>query len=75
MREKLIKFRGNRSQEQMAKCYKVSQQLWSKWERGVICPSPAMMLLLEKDSGIPMEDLFFDSFNNLLELKQTAKIG
>lgn len=69
MRDRLIEFRGARSQEQMAQKYNISQQLWSKWERGISCPSPAMMLLLERDSGIPMEILFFDSFDNLMELK------
>lgn len=68
MRDKLIKFRGNISQKQIAKEYGVSQQLWSKWENGTACPSPSTMLLLEKKSGIPMEELFFDSFNNLMEL-------
>lgn len=67
----LIKFRGDRSQEEMGKKYGVSQQLWSKWERGICCPSPAMMLQLEKDSGIPMETLFFETFNNLMELKES----
>lgn len=69
MRDKLIKFRGTKSQEEMACHYGVSQQLWSKWERGITCPSPTKMLLIEKDSGIPMEKLFFDSFNNPMELK------
>ncbi|MGM9571246.1 MAG: helix-turn-helix transcriptional regulator [bacterium] len=69
MRDKLIHFRGKRSQLEMAALYNVSQQAWSKWENGTACPSPATMLLLEKDSGIPMEELFFDSFNNLKKLK------
>lgn len=62
MRDKLMKYRGDRSQAEMAKKYHVSQQLWSKWERGIGTPSPHIMLLLERDSGIKMEDLFFDSF-------------
>ncbi|WP_050807007.1 helix-turn-helix transcriptional regulator [Acetonema longum] len=69
MREKLTEFRGERTQEEMAGLYGVSQQLWSKWERGACCPSPAMMKQLEVDTGIPMETLFFDAFNNQMELK------
>ena len=68
MRSLLIEYRGERSQEEMARTYGVTQQLWSLWERGSSCPSPAIMLQLEKDTGIAMEQLFFDVFNknNLL---------
>lgn len=72
MRDKLIEFRGGRSQEEMAKIYGVSQQLWSKWELSKGCPSPVMMVKLEKDSGIPLEELFFDVFNNFMELKEAT---
>lgn len=63
-REKLIEFRGDNSQETMAKRYGVSQQAWWKWENGESLPEAPLMLRLEKDSGIPMEELFFDKFNN-----------
>lgn len=64
MREKLIRFRGNRSQEEIAKLYGVTQQAWSQWEMGTKTPGVVIMKRLEIDSGIPMEELFADIFNN-----------
>ena len=63
-REKLSAFRGERSQADMAAIYGVSQQAWSKWEMGIWKPNVVIMKQLEVDSGIPMEDLFFDVFNS-----------
>jgi DNA-binding XRE family transcriptional regulator len=60
MRNKLKEFRGKYSQKEMAEKYNVSQQAWSKWEKGVTCPSPAIMLMLSKDSGFSIEELFFN---------------
>lgn len=37
-REKLIAFRGERSQVDMASLYGVTQQAWSKWELGIWKP-------------------------------------
>lgn len=68
MRYKLIAFRGERSQVEMADIYGVSQQAWSKWERGIDTPKPYLMKQIEIDSSIPMEELFFDAFNNQMEL-------
>lgn len=65
MRTKLIRFRGERSQEEMGRKYGVSQQSWSYWERGVKNPSALLMKRIEEDSGVPMEELFPDIFNNL----------
>lgn len=62
MREKLVSYRGERSQEEMAKIYGVSQQAWSKYENGTAVPSPSIMLRIEKDSGVKMEEIFFDAF-------------
>ena len=62
-RKPLINFRGKRSQAEMAVAYGVSQQAWSYWENGVSAPSIAMMQRLERDSGVPMEVLFYDVFN------------
>ena len=45
----------------MAKLYGITQQAWSAWET----PQPHIMKQLENDSGIPMEVIFFDAFNNL----------
>ena len=65
MREKLIFFRADRSQQEMAEMYNVSQQAWSKWERGVGFPRPALLIRLEADSGVPIRELFFEHSNNL----------
>ena len=64
-RQKLIDFRGNRTQSEMAKLYGITQQAWSAWENGDKTPQPHIMKQLENDSGIPMEVIFFDAFNNL----------
>lgn len=72
MRTKLIKFRGERSQDEMAKIYGVTQQTWSNWERATKTPSPSIMKQIEIDSGIPMEELFFDAFDNLRLFKETG---
>lgn len=69
MRDKLIKYRGKRSQEEMAKMYGISQQAWSKYENGTAVPSPSIMLRIERDSGIKMEDIFFDKFKQLNVVK------
>ena len=63
-REKLTSFRGDRTQAEMAKIYGVSQQTWSMWERGENTPSLPIMKKLADDIGLPMEEIFFDSFNN-----------
>jgi DNA-binding XRE family transcriptional regulator len=62
-RERLIKFRGERSQGLMAKIYGVTQQAWSLWEKGLSKPNIIIMKRLEQDSGFPMEELFPDVFN------------
>ena len=62
-REALVSFRGERSQTEMAQEYGVSQQAWSAWELGVATPPPRIMKRLEQETGIPMETIFFDRFN------------
>lgn len=62
-RKPLVDFRGKRSQSDMASLYGVSQQTWSYWENGITTPPIAVMRQLEKDSGRPMEVLFYDVFN------------
>lgn len=64
MREQLIGFRGSRSQQEMASKYCVTQQAWSKWERGIGVPRVSVMIQIERDSGIPLEVLFFNESNN-----------
>lgn len=63
IREKLVAYRGKRSQKEMAKLYNVSQQAWNGWELGLYAPKPSIMKKIENDSGICMEELFFDVFN------------
>ena len=57
-REMLVKYRGNKSQAELAKRYGVSQQVWSRWENGVCKPPVWTMKKLENDIGAPMEDIF-----------------
>ncbi len=68
-REKLIDFRGKRTQKEMAEKYGVTQQAWNRWELGRTAPLLPIMKRLEVDSGIPMEELFFDRFNNKMMLE------
>ena len=64
MKKNLLKdLRGTKSQAAMAKEYKVSQQGWQSWEIGRTIPDNATMLQMEKDFNIPMEVIFFESFN------------
>lgn len=63
LRVNLIKYRGKRSQKEMAKKYNVSQQAWYGWEKGLFAPKVLIMKKIELDSGIPMEKLFPDQFN------------
>lgn len=62
MKNLLNKYRGGRSQAEMAKKYGVSQQAWSKWETGENTPPPSVMLKMEQDFGLPMEQIFFTTF-------------
>ena len=64
MKKNLLKdLRGAKSQSEIAKDYQVSQQCWQSWETGRTLPDNATMLLMEKNFGVPMEVIFFDSFN------------
>jgi transcriptional regulator with XRE-family HTH domain len=69
VRKELVNYRGNRKQSEMAEKYGVTQQAWSSWERGIGSPKPRTMKQIEMDSGVSMEILFFDVFNNLKLLK------
>ena len=64
MKKNLLKLlRGDRSQSEIAKEYEVSQQCWQSWETGRTIPPNTTMLKMEKDFDIPMEAIFFESFN------------
>lgn len=65
MRDTLIRFRGSRSQKEMAKRYGVSQQAWSQYETGEIMPKPAIMLKIAEDAGLDAKDLFFTSIKQV----------
>lgn len=62
-RNLLKKLRGNKKQVDIASEYNVSQQCWQSWETGRTLPPNAVMLKMEKEFNIPMEAIFFDSFN------------
>ena len=64
-RDKLIAYRWSRTQAEMAKKYDVTQQSWSLWEAGTTAPPVGVMKEIEVDSGVPMEDIFFDKFNKM----------
>lgn len=64
MKKNLLKdLRGKKSQAEMAKEFKVSQQGWQSWEIGRTLPDNATMLQMEMKFNVPMEIIFFDSFN------------
>lgn len=64
MKQNLLKIlRGDKSQVEMAKEYGVSQQCWQSWETGRTVPDNSTMLRMENNFGVPMEHIFFDSFN------------
>lgn len=63
-RQALIDYRGSRTQKEMGEMYGVTQQAWSQWESGETKPNVMLMRQIEKDSGISMETIFFDIFNN-----------
>ena len=75
LRPRLVEYRGIRSQSYMASMYGVTQQAWSKWEKSGSAPCPAIMKQIANDSGIPMEVLFFDIFNNQRLLERETKTG
>ena len=63
MKNLLKMIRGTRSQVEIAKQFGVSQQGWQSWECGRTVPDHSTMLKMEQDFQIPMEVIFFDSFN------------
>ena len=64
MKKNLLRdLRGTKSQAEIAKDYNVSQQCWQSWEIGRTLPDNATMLQMEKKFNVPMEVIFFDSFN------------
>lgn len=64
MKKNLLKeLRGNKSQAEIAKEFNASQQGWQSWESGRTLPDNATMLKMERFFNVPMEAIFFDSFN------------
>ena len=68
MKNLLKLLRGDNSQESMAKQSGVTQQTWYSWESGRTTPNNETMLKMEKSFSIPMEVIFFDSFNYKMKL-------
>lgn len=69
MKKNLLQIlRGKKSQSEIAAEYGVSQQAWHSWESGRTVPNNEIMLKMEKEFLIPMEVIFFDSFNYKMEL-------
>ena len=64
MRLALVRYRGGKSQNEMASKFGVSQQTWSFWESGKSTPTIQKMKRLEVASGVSMEVLFPDVFSN-----------
>ncbi len=62
-RRALIKYRGTRTQSEMGAMYGVTQQAWANWEAGKTAPGIAVMMQIQKDSGVKVEELFYDLFN------------
>jgi DNA-binding XRE family transcriptional regulator len=73
MREKLIKARGDSSQEQMGKRYGVRQQSYSSWESGRTSPPHWVIEDMEKFFGVPKQELFPDLFNSKMLLNHTER--
>lgn len=70
MKKNLLEMiRAGKPQPEMAKKYNVSQQTWSSWETGRTLPDLKIMLQMENDFMLPMEVIFFNSFNYKMELK------
>lgn len=64
MKKNLLKdLRGKKSQAEIAKEFEVSQQCWQSWEIGRTVPDNATLLKMENYFSIPMEVIFFNSFN------------
>ena len=62
MKKNLLKdLRGTKSQAEIAKEYKVSQQGWQSWEIGRTLPDNATMLQMEKNFNVPMETDYKES--------------
>ena len=70
MKNLLKLLRGDNSQESMAKQYGVTQQTWYSWASGRTTPNNETMLKMEKSFSIPMEVIFFDSFNYKMKLDE-----
>ena len=69
MKKNLLQvLRGENSQADMASIYGVTQQTWYSWESGRTVPNNEIMLRMENDFSIPMEVIFFASFNYKMKL-------
>ena len=68
MKKNLLKdLRDKNTQAEMAEKFGVSQQGWQSWEIGRTVPDNATMLQMENYFNVPMEVIFFDSFNYFMK--------
>lgn len=67
--------RASKPQTEMASMFEVSQQTWSSWETGRTVPDHETMLKMELRFHIPMEVIFFDSFNYKMKLNNYNENG
>jgi transcriptional regulator with XRE-family HTH domain len=72
-RELLIKLRGSKSQEKLAKELGISQQFLSAIELGKRNPNVKLMKKLEEYFRVPMEELFPDIFINTNTTKRDIR--
>lgn len=57
-REKLIEFRGERSQQEMADKAGISQQAWDSWENGKTSPNLKNVKKIADNLGVEPEYFF-----------------
>ena len=67
MKNILRYLRGSKTQFDIAKEYGVSQQCWQSWESGRTTPPNITMIQMEREFKIPMEIIFFGSFNHKIK--------
>lgn len=58
--KRLIKLRGNRTQQDVAKANNLSVSAIGMYERGERIPRDEIKIRLAKYYGVPVQDIFFD---------------
>lgn len=65
MRELLRKYRGDRTQAEMAAMYGTTQQTWHRWEQGENRPPLSIMEKIAESAGFSVKDIFFGKVNTI----------